>query len=94
MFSVFINLTSKPYFCMPMVRERGFQYLVDSKMVLDASLLNTRYNKVLIKGKWSNPRKGVTPSPTFQCSSYEKRSLRVVLDNSQSTYIYIYYTYD
>ena len=34
------------------------------KMVLDASLLNTQYYKVQIKGKWSNTEKEVTPSPT------------------------------
>ena len=36
--------------------------------------------------KWSNPRKGVTPSPTPWCSTYRKGSLRVTLDY----YIYIY----
>ena len=30
--------------------------------------------------KWSNPGKGVVPSPTFWCSSYRKGSLRVTLD--------------
>ena len=40
------------------------------KMVLDTSLLNTQHYKVCIKGKWSNPGKGVVPSPTPQCSSY------------------------
>ena len=33
----------------------------DSKMVLDASLLNTQLYKVQIKGNWSNSRKGVAP---------------------------------
>ena len=33
-------------------------------MVLDASLLNTQQYKVKIKGMWSNPVKGVVPSPT------------------------------
>ena len=42
----------------------------DSKKVLDASLLNTQYYKVRIKGKWSNPRKRVASSPTPRCSSY------------------------
>ena len=38
------------------------------KMVLDASLLNTiRHGPRL---KWSNPGKGVGPSPTPWCSSY------------------------
>ena len=30
--------------------------------------------------KWSNPGNGVTPSPSPQCSSYWKGSLRVTLD--------------
>ena len=34
------------------------------KMVLDATLLNTQYYKVRIKGKWSNPGNRVVPSPT------------------------------
>ena len=33
-------------------------------MVLDASLLSTQHYKVQIKGKWSNPGKGVVSSPT------------------------------
>ena len=40
------------------------------KMVLDANLLNTQHYKVRIKVKWSNPGKGVVPSPTPRCSSY------------------------
>ena len=42
------------------------------KMVLDASLLNTEYYKVHIKGKveQSKNQKGVAPSPTHWCSSY------------------------
>ena len=58
------------------------------KMVFDASLLNTYHYKVWIKGKWSNPGKGVTPSPTSRCSSYRKGSLRVTHDYSrQLTYL-------
>ena len=60
------------------------------KMVLNASLLDTQYFKVWIKGKWSNPRKGVVPSSTPWCSSYWKGSLQVALDYSWLTYIYIY----
>ena len=41
----------------------------DSKMVLDAALLNTQYYTVWIKGKWSNPRNEVAPSFTLRCSS-------------------------
>ena len=49
------------------------------KMVLDTYLLNsiTRY---VSRVKWSNPGKGVAPSPTPRCSSYWKGRLRVALD--------------
>ena len=40
------------------------------KMVLDASSLKNQYYKLRIKGKWSNPRKGIAPSLTLCCSSY------------------------
>ena len=41
--------------------------------------------------KWSNPGKGVAPSPTPWCSSYRKGSLRVTLDYGRPLiYIYIY----
>ena len=36
------------------------------EMVLDTSLLNIQQYKV----KWSNPGKGVAPSPTPGCGSY------------------------
>ena len=54
-----------------MVRETGVQsYTEDSKIVLDATLLNTQRYKIWIKGKWSNPGKRVAPSPTPQCYRY------------------------
>ena len=34
------------------------------------SLCLTQHYKVQIKCKWSNPEKGVVPSPTPQCSCY------------------------
>ena len=36
--------------------------------------------------KWSNPGKGVAPSPTPRCSSYRKGSLRVTLDYGRQLY--------
>ncbi len=60
------------------------------KMVLDASLLNTRHYKVRIKGKVEQSRQGVTPSPTPWCSSYRKGSLRLTLDYGRQLYLYIY----
>ena len=37
--------------------------------------------------KWSNPGKGVAPSPTPWCSSYWKGSLRVTLDYGRQLYL-------
>ena len=48
------------------------------KMVFDAALLSTPQCKVRVK--WSNPGNGVIPSPTPQCGTYRKGSLRVTLD--------------
>ena len=61
------------------------------KMVLDAILLNTQHYKYVSRVKWSNPGKGVTPSPTLWCSSYRKGSLRVTLDYGR--HLYFYYIY-
>ena len=58
------------------------------KMVLDSALLSNQYIKVRIKEKWSNPRNGVAPSPTPQCSSYLKGSLQVTLDYGHQLYLY------
>ena len=60
------------------------------KMVLDASLLNTQYYKVRIKGKVEQSREGVAPSPTPWCGSYRKGSLRVTLDYGRQLYFYLY----
>ena len=40
--------------------------------------------------KWSNPRKGVVPSPTPWCSSYQKGSLWVNLNYDCQLYFYFY----
>ena len=64
------------------------------KMVLNATLLNTQYYKVRIKGKWSNPGKGITSNPKNLSSSCWKEGLRVALDYgphlTYCLYIYIY----
>ena len=41
--------------------------------------------------KWSNPGKGVAPSPTPQYSSYWKGRLLVALDYGRQIYFYLYY---
>ena len=38
---------------------------------------------------WSNPAKGVSPSPITWCSSYRKGSLRFAFDNSRQLYLLI-----
>ena len=55
-------------------------------MVFYTSLLNTHHNKVRIKSKWSNRKKGLALSPTPRYSSYLKGSLRVVFDNGRPSY--------
>ena len=58
------------------------------KMVLDASLLNTQHYGSRVK--WSNPGKGVAPSPTPWCSSNRKGSLQVTLDYGRQLYYFTY----
>ena len=50
------------------------------------TLSNIRYES---RVKWSNPGKGVAPSPTFWCCSYWKGSLLVALDYGRQ----LYFTY-
>ena len=57
-----------------------------SKMVLDTSLLNIRY---VSRVKWSNPGKGVAPSPIRWCSSYWKGSFLIALDYGRQLYLLI-----
>ena len=52
-------------------------------MVLDTSLLN--------RLKWSNPEKGVAPSPTPGCSSYWKGSLLVAFDYGRQLYLLYFF---
>ena len=47
------------------------------------TLSNIRY---VSRVKWSNPGKGVAPSPTPRCSSYWKESLLVALDYGRQLY--------
>ena len=71
--------------CLLMLRETWVQSQVASYQRLKKwyliplclTLGNIRY---ISRVKWSNPWKGVAPSPTPRCSSYWKRSLLVALD--------------
>ena len=84
--------------CSPMVRETGVQSQVESyqrlkKWYLMMPCLALRIIRYGSRVKWSNPGKGVAPSPTHRCSSYWKGSLRVTLDYGHQryfTYIYIH----
>ena len=48
------------------------------------TLSNIRY---VSRVKWTNPGKGVAPSPTPRCRSYWKGSLRVALNNGRQLYL-------
>ncbi len=50
------------------------------------TLSNIRY---VSRVKWSNPGKGVAPSPTPWCISYWEGSLLVVLDYGRQLYLFI-----
>ena len=60
------------------------------KMILDTSCLTLSNIRYVSMGKWSNPEKGVAPSPTPWCSSYRKGSLRVPLDKRETTLLTYY----
>ena len=57
------------------------------KMILDASLINTRDYKIRIKGNWNNSRKGVALSRAWSCCSYWKESFRFSLYYGRPTYL-------
>ena len=50
------------------------------KMALDPPCLILSNIRYMSRVTWSNPGKGVAPSPTPRCSSYWKESLLVALD--------------
>ena len=92
--SVYICIERGGEKCSPMVRVqslvKSYQRLF-KKWYLIPPCLTLNIIRYVSRVKWSNPRKGVAPSPTPWCSSYWKGSLRVALDYSrQLLYIYIY----
>ena len=77
-----------------MIRETRFQSQVESyqrlkKWYLIPPCLTLSIIRYVLLVKWSNPRKGAAPSPTPQCRSYRKGSLRVTLDYSHQLYLLI-----
>ena len=87
--------------CSPKTRETWVQYQVESyqrllKWYLIPPCLTLSIIRYGSRVKWSNPGKGVGPSPTPWWTSYRKGNLRVTLDYSPQLtlshliYIYIY----
>ena len=80
--------------CSPMARRtwvqsqvKSYQRLKKWYLMLPCLILSViRYGS---RVKWSNPEKGVAPSPTHWCSSYRKGSLWVTLDYGRQ----LYFTY-
>ena len=71
--------------CLPMARETWVQSQVASyqrllKWYLIPLCLTLSNIRLVSRVKWSNPKKGVAPSPTPRCSSYWKGSLLVALN--------------
>ena len=84
--------------CSPMVRETWIQSQVASyqrlsKWYLIPPCLTLSDIKYVSTVKWSNPGKGVEPSPTPRCSNYWKGSLLVALDYGHQLYFFYYYYY-
>ena len=81
--------------CSPMVLETRVQSQVVSyqklfkKWYVISPCLRLGIIRYVSRIKWSNPGKGVTPSPTPQCSSYWKGSLQVALSCSHHLYFYL-----
>ena len=76
-----------------MAREIWVQSQVESyqrlkKWHLMLSCLTLSIIRYVSRVKWSNPGKGVAPSPTPRCSSYRKGSLRVTLDYGCQLYLH------
>ena len=56
------------------------------KMYLMLPCLTLSIIRYASRVKWSNPGRGVAPSPTPWCSSYRKGSLRVTFDYGRQLY--------
>ena len=79
--------------CSPKARETWVQSQVESYQRLKKWYLMPPWLTLYIirygsKVMWSNPGKGVAPSPTPWCNSNRKGSLRVTLDNGRQLYLY------
>ena len=61
-------------------------------MVLDATLLNTQHYKIRIKVKWSNPGKGVVPSPMPTFFTYLYLEV-MILDLTREPFLNVIFTH-
>ena len=80
--------------CSPVARETWVRSQIESyqrlkKWYLMPPCLTLSIIRYGSRVKWSNPGKGVAPSPTPWCSSYRKGSLRVTLNYGRL----LYFTY-
>ena len=66
--------------CETWVQSQVMSYLRLLKWYLIPPCLTVSNIWCVSRVKWSNPGKGVAPSPIPRCSSYRKRSLLVALD--------------
>ena len=89
-----LHLTTLAYWveCSSMGRETWIQSRVASyqrllKWYLIPPCLTPSNIRYVLRVKWSNPEKGVAPSPTPWCSSYWKGSLLVALDYGHHLYL-------
>ena len=78
-----------------MARETWVQSQVESyqwlkKWYLMPPCLTLTIIRYGLRVKWSNPGKGVAPSPTPWCSSYRKGRLRLTLDYGRQLYFTFY----
>ena len=77
--------------CSSMAWEIGVQSQIESYQRLKYLIppcLTLSIIRYVSRVKWSNPGKGVAPSPTPRCSSYWKGSLPVALDYDRQLYFY------
>ena len=82
--------------CMSMAWETRVQSQVESyqrlqKWYLISPCFTLSIIRYVSKVKWSNPGKGVAPSPTPQCSSYWKGSPQVTLNYGHQLLLYTFY---
>ena len=81
--------------CLPMGQKTGVPSQVESyqklkKWFLIPPCLTLSIIRYVSRVKWSNPKKGVAPSPTPQCSSNWKGSFQVALNCRCQLYLQVW----